>query len=441
MNWTITQISSVVLCAMGSGMLLSSLGHSPVIGYIIAGILLGPSGFQFISDREAVSLLSEMGVLFLLFVVGLNLSFERIKNIWKTSVVSTLISMAAIYICMLLIGTILKLSHVVILLMTFCFTLSSTAVTVKTLALLKEHDRSVEDNTFGILVAQDLLAIVMVLVISFMGKREQAFDGEMFSRLVSIFLFFIGLGLYFSRYQENIHRLTSFIERHGDMLSMVVFGICLGSAVLAELAGLSAPFGAFIAGLTLGNSRLGEKVKNIAYPIEEILLMTFFLSIGLLVDREFIWNNLGVLTLGLLFVSFGKTAINIFVFRLCHFPLKESFIISVLLAHTGEFAFMLAYAAFRVDLISAYGVKFLVSLTAASLFFSPMWLMFAERCRTLATSAEVGSSWEFFRLASGREIQRVALFFSRLWPNIKYWLGSVAESARRTIEQFRGRGE
>ena len=430
MDWTITQISSVVLCAMGSGILLSSFGHSPVIGYIIAGILLGPSGFQFIADKEAVSILSEMGVLFLLFAVGLSLSFEKIKNIWKTSVVSTLMSMACIYICMLVIGAIWKLSHPIILLMTFCFTLSSTAVTVKTFALLKEREQSVEENTFGILVAQDLLAIVMVLVISFMGKHDKVLDVNLFSRLLTVGLFIAGLILYFSRYHQHIDKITNFIERHKDMLTMVVFGICLGSAVLAELAGLSAAFGAFIAGLILGNSSMNEKIKNIAYPIEELLLMTFFLSIGLLVDRTFIWENIWALIGGLLFITFGKTAINVFVFRLCHFPLKESFIISVLLAHTGEFAFMLVSAAYKVEIISAYGVKFLVSLTAMSLFLSPLWLMFAERCRTLANQVESSSSWEFLQLAGGAEIQKIAAVFSSVGKFAQNLINAISNSRK-----------
>jgi CPA2 family monovalent cation:H+ antiporter-2 len=291
------------------------------------------------------------------------------------------------------------------MLITFCVALSSTAVTVKSLSELKDRGDRVEENIFGILIAQDLIALVMALVISFFGSNSES-EYKTY-RIIGVLLFTLGLIFYFSRYHQHIHKFTNFIKKHGDMFTLTVFGICLGGAVLAEIAGLSAPFGAFIVGLILGNSNLREKVKDAAAPIEEILLMTFFLSVGLLVDLDFIFDNVILIVSSLIFVTFGKTVINIFVLRLCKFPLKESFVISVLLGHIGEFSFMLLYSARKVGMIDSYGVKFLISLTALSLFLSPFWLIFAQRCRSLAKGVNVASSWEFFKLASGREAAKI----------------------------------
>jgi CPA2 family monovalent cation:H+ antiporter-2 len=405
MSWTVTKIASVILCAMGSGLALSSLGHTPVLGYIIAGILLGPSGLKLIADRASVELFSEMGILFLLFAIGLNLSFEKIRNIWKTSIVSMLISTAVIYALVFAVGYFLKLSNGQIMLITFCVALSSTAVTVKSLGSLKDRADNVEESTFGILVAQDLIALAMVLVINLCGTAAQT-DSET-PQILPALLFVGGLALYFYWYHQHVHKFTSFMKKHGDMLTLMVFGICLGGAVLAEVSGLSAPFGAFIAGLILGNSNMREKIKSVAAPIEEILLMAFFLSVGLLVDLQFICDNIALILLSLTFVAFGKTAINIVALRLCKFPLKESFVISVLLGHIGEFSFMLSNSARKVGLIDNYGSKFLVSLTALSLLLSPFWLIFAERCRSLAKNLTIVSSWEFFRLVSDKELVKM----------------------------------
>jgi CPA2 family monovalent cation:H+ antiporter-2 len=275
----------------------------------------------------------------------------------------------------------------------------------------------VEENTFGILIAQDLIALAMVLIINFFGPNLE--NDYKIHRIVLVLLFSLGLIFYFSRYHQYIYKFTNFIKKHGDMLTLTIFGMCLGGAVLAEIAGLSAPFGAFIVGLILGNSNLSEKVKNIAAPIEEILLMTFFLSVGLLVDLDFIFDNLLLIISSLIFVTFGKTAINIFVLRLCRFPLKESFVIGVLLGHIGEFSFMLSYSARKVGLTDNYGVKFLISLTALSLFLSPFWLIFAERCRSLAKNVNVASSWEFFKLANKREAAKLYYMKSRTDTFIK----------------------
>jgi CPA2 family monovalent cation:H+ antiporter-2 len=181
--------------------------------------------------------------------------------------------------------------------------------------------------------------------------------------------------------------------------------------------------------LILGNSNLRDRVKEIAAPIEEVLLMTFFLSVGLLADLDFIWDNFFLIFASLIFVTFGKTAINIFVLRLCKFPMKESFVISVLLGHIGEFSFMLSYSAKSVGLIDSYGVKFLISLTALSLFLSPFWLIFAERCRSLAQSVSVASAWEFFRLASAGEVaklrqarSRTEILLRQCWRYVSRWI-------------------
>ncbi|MDR0677126.1 MAG: cation:proton antiporter [Holosporaceae bacterium] len=430
MDWTIAKIASVILCAMGSGLIFSSLGHAPVLGYVIAGILLGPSGLKFIVDREAAGLFSEMGIIFLLFVIGLSLSFEKIRNIWKTSLIIVFISTILIYVLMHMVGYGLHLSHSQILLATFCVTLSSTAVTTKSLRHSKDRDKTIEENTFGILVAQDLIALVMVVVINFIGASGAQND-YMIHRVSATLFFIIGLVFYFKKYHQHIHKFTNFIKKHEDMFALTTFGMCLGGAVLAEIAGLSAPFGAFITGLILGNSNLREKIDSIASPIEEILLMAFFLGVGLLVNLSFVWNNVWLILGALIFVTLGKTVINIFILRFCKFPLKESFVISVLLGHIGEFSFMLSYSARKVGLIGSYGVEFLVSLTALSLFLSPFWLIFAERCRNLARNVNAASSLEFFKLASGGEtakVQRVAGKFLRLCTSI----------SSKLIELFKG---
>lgn len=431
MDWTIAQIASVVLCAMSSGLLLSSFGHSPVLGYIIAGIVLGPSCLKFITDREIVGVFSEMGIIFLLFAIGLGLSFEKVKNMWKTSFVVTIVSLLFIYLITSVVGYFLKIPQTGVILISFCVTLSSTAVTVKSLKLLKERNDNVEESTFGILVAQDVLSLVMVLAINFIGatlKTGVQTDGSS-SKVLFTLIFLAIVAAIIAKFQTYAEKLAKFIEKHSDMLAMFVVGVCLGSALLSELFGLSASFGAFVAGLILGNSAVKDKISAIAAPIEEILLMTFFLSVGLLVDIEFIKENFLLISLGILFITVGKTIINIFVLRLCKFELKESFVISVLLGHVGEFSFMLAYAASSVEIIDAYGVKFLVSLTALSLFLSPFWLVFAERCRTIA-NVHARSVWAFSQVALGREFAKISSISREMGTVIEPFISEISRKIR-----------
>ncbi|MBO6055855.1 MAG: cation:proton antiporter [Alphaproteobacteria bacterium] len=408
MSWTITRIASVVLCAMGAGFVFSCFGYTPVLGYIIAGLLLGPSVLAIISDIEAISVCSEMGIIFLLFVIGQGLSFEKVKNIWRTSVSFTVASTVGTYLVLLIVGWIFGMSHELIVLSAFCITLSSTAVTVKSLDSLKDKEKSVEENTFGILVAQDIVALAMVLIVNLMASGGDASASSGYSELIALALFSAGLFLYFTRYHQHVHKFTNFVKRHEDMLSITIFGICLGSAVFAEVGGFSAPFGAFIAGLILGNSDLKNEVKNVSEPIEELFLMTFFLSVGLMVDLNFIWDHFGVIMLALFYITVGKTALNIALLKLFKFSSPDSFVISVLLGHVGEFSFMLAFAASKIGLIEVTELKFLVSLTALSLFLSPFWLIFAERCRRLTVSALESSALNLFLMVVAKEKRKLS---------------------------------
>lgn len=413
MSWTITKITSVVLCAMGSGFVFSCFGYTPVLGYIIAGLLLGPSVLAVITDMEAISLCSEMGIIFLLFVIGLGLSFEKVKNIWKTSVSFTIASTIGTYLVLLAVGWMFGMNHDLIILSAFCITLSSTAVSVKSMESLEGIGEVVKENTFGIHIAQDLIALVMVVIINFMAKNTGDDPSISYEtpRLIALILFSIGLFLYFTRYHQYVHKFTNFVKRHGDMMPITIFGICLGSAVLSEIGGFSAPFGAFIAGLILGNSDLKDEVKSVSEPIEELFLLTFFLSVGLQVDLSFIWEHLGVIALALFYITVGKTALNIAVLRLFKFSLPDSFIISVLLGHIGEFSFMLAFAASKVGLIETTELKFLVSLTALSLFLSPFWLIFAERCRRMTVSALESSAWSLLQAIVSKESKKLTVVF------------------------------
>lgn len=440
MDWTITQIALVVLCAMGSGLIFSSLGYAPVLGYIITGIALGPSGFKLIADRQSANLLSELGIMLLLFVIGLGLSFEKIKNIWKSSVGITIVSLALTMLLCFLAGTALKLSFGQILLITFCLSLSSTAVTVK--SLKPSFGDNIGSNSFGILIVQDVLALLMVLVLNMFGSG--GFDQKAVYKCCAIGVFVFGILFYFAKYHKHVDKLTNFLRKHTDMISIMVFGLCLGGALLAEFAGLSAAFGAFIMGLILGNSNLVDKVKTTAEPVEELLLMTFFLGVGLMVDLDFIWFNIWLIALALLFVMFGKTLITILTLRIFRFTTQDSFIISVLLAHVGEFSFMLVYTALRQNIIDVYGMHFLVSVTALSLFFSPFWVKFAERCRRIARSVTELSAWEFFKLANKDEFgkcRRLLAFVSTVSHNSMMLAYNTVRVIRRRGGTRKPKGE
>jgi CPA2 family monovalent cation:H+ antiporter-2 len=152
------------------------------------------------------------------------------------------------------------------------------------------------------------------------------------------------------------------------------------------------------------------------------------------VDLRFIWEHLGVIALALFYITIGKTVLNIAVLRLFRFSLPDSFIISVLLGHIGEFSFMLAFAASKVGLIEEMELKFLISLTALSLFLSPFWLIFAERCRRLTVSALESSAWNLFLLVVAKEKRKLLIVFDFIGKFCKVSYDFISEKVKSGSE-------
>eukprot|EP01037_Dinobryon_pediforme_P014768 gene14768-14898_t len=296
-----------------------------ILGYILSGIILGPSGFALIHSRDQVGVLAELGVLLLLFVVGMELSLRTFKKVWG---IATLFS--------------------------------STAVVVKMLESLGELKSETGQLTIGILIAQDLAIVPMILILRNYG--ESWFNPMLFVKVLGSIGMIVALINYLSRRQP---------------------------AAVSGLIGLSAPYGAFLAGLVLGNTHERVIMLETIKPVQSILMMAFFLSIGLLLDIEFIWQHMGTVLLLLFVITIGKTALNI--------------------AQLGEFAFLMATISNETHIINEFGERLIIGLTVLSLAFSPLWLASAKRLRDLADANSIPLQGVLNALSGEKENLSLAL--------------------------------
>ncbi|MYK57491.1 MAG: cation/H(+) antiporter, partial [Rhodospirillaceae bacterium] len=168
----LTGLALVGLIALAGGLLMVRMRQPVIVGYIVAGVVLGPSGFQLVEDRLSVAALAELGVLMLLFLVGMELSLRGFKAIWKVAVGATLLQIAIAVGAMLLIGWVGDWPTPVVVVLGFVVALSSTAVVVKMLEQLDLLRQPVGQLTIGILIAQDLAVVPMLLTIGLFGDRE-----------------------------------------------------------------------------------------------------------------------------------------------------------------------------------------------------------------------------------------------------------------------------
>ncbi len=381
----LTATAIVALVALLCGVAMARLRQSPIVGYILAGVVLGPSGLELVTDREAVGVLAEFGVLLLLFLIGMELDLRRFVSVWRVAVAATAIQIGGSVGVMLLLRSVLDWNLGVAVLLGFVVALSSTAVVIKTLESSGELTTAAGRVTLGVLVAQDMAVVPMALVLEGMGA--EGWTASDVARLVASVVFMVLLVLFLVRRQVRLP-FADTVSGDGDLTPLAGLAWCFGAATLAGLLDLSPAYGAFLAGLVLGNSAQGEPIMRATHPIQSVLLMVFFLSIGLLMDLEFIWDELWTVLLLLAIVTVFKTALNVAAVRFLGQPWPVALIAGVALAQVGEFSFLLSETGLRYKLISAADVRLVVAVTVLSLVLTPFWLFVARRLHELAQSGK-----------------------------------------------------
>ncbi|MHA1572002.1 MAG: cation:proton antiporter domain-containing protein, partial [Alphaproteobacteria bacterium] len=203
------------------------------------------------------------------------------------------------------------------------------------------------------------------------------------------------------------------VKFHPDLMPVLGLAVCFGAATASGLLGLSPAYGAFLAGLTIGNSNLRTGMLETVMPIQGVLMMVFFLSVGLLIDINLIWQNIGIILTMLLAVTVLKTVLNVGILRALRLPWTEAMVTGLVLAQVGEFSFLLAGAGVRMEIIDIGDFRLVITVTALSLAISSLWLAAARRLQNAALSQSAPGR-QVFSLLYGREAGWVASGYRRL---------------------------
>ncbi|CAO5678544.1 MAG: Iron transporter MagA [Holosporales bacterium] len=368
----LTQLALVVLAALIGGLVLARFRQPPILGYILAGVVLGPSGLRLIDSRSEVEILAQLGVLLLLFVVGMELNLRTFKKVWLITTICTLLQMLLSLLICWGASRFFGWSGGMTLLLGFIITLSSTAVVVKTLERIDQHKTEMGQITIGILIAQDLALIPMMLLLQ--TQTSQKFDGWLLVKLFLSLCVTIWLINYLSQRRRIRLPLTQMIAGDKELTPIASLTFCFAAAAFSGLFDLSTEYGAFLAGLVLGNTHERNVLIDSTKPIQTILLMIFFLSIGLLMDLQFIFENLSLVLKSLFGITVFKIALNLGILLLLRQSFTQAFMISTLLAQLGEFSFLLSNIGVEKKLITNFENRILVSVTVLSLALSPFWI-------------------------------------------------------------------
>jgi len=421
----LTGIALVVVAALLCGLGMERLKQPAILGYMVAGVLLGPSALGLVHDVAQINVLAELGVLLLLFVIGMELSLRIFKRIWKLAAAVAGLQIAASLLVFWVLSQMFGWPIGMAVLMGFVIAMSSTAVAIKILQDAGELKTRGGRIAVGVLIAQDMAVVPMMLTVGVMGRG--GFDWMTMVSLAGAVGLLAGLVWYLSRgrkLQLPLPRLSG--KKREELGPLMAIAFCFSAAALSGLLGLSAAYGAFVAGLVIGNSNLKETIFAEVKPIQSILMMVFFLSIGLLIDLNYIWDHLGPVLLILFMVTVFKTVLNVGVIKALGQPWPVAVVSGIVLAQIGEFSFLLAGVGVASGVIPPETSRLVVAVTVMSLLLSPFWTLTARRLHGMASDS-MGTIGEVWNMAWGRETE-LAL------KGLSAASGRTASLARRFIE-------
>lgn len=430
------EIAVVIVIAVFFGLGLMRLKQPPLVGFILAGVIMGPTGFGLIATNDNVTSLAEMGVLMLLFFIGTELSLKAFVYSLRPALIVAAGQLTVALTIGMAISWLTAASAAEGVILGFIIAISSTVVAMKILDDAGELRGDAGKIAIGVLIAQDIAIVPMLIFVSALGGEEVSIG--FVAVQVTIAVVVLAALLWWLGRQPKLK--LPFAEQIGDNVELLALGSlagCFGAAAISGAVGLSPAYGAFIAGLIIGNSNLRTRVIPVIEPIQSVLLVVFFLSIGLLIDLRYIWQNLGVVLGATVFVIVAKTALNVFLLRLTGFDRDTSLIGGLSMAQIGEFSFVLAAAGFTAGALGYDAYRLAIAVTAITLLLSPAWMSLIHRVEDLATEG-YSSYREALSEAYAAEIENVGV--GLMWLRVRYRAGRFA-LYRRGVRKAQARAK
>lgn len=379
----LTQIAVVILVAVALGLTLVRFRQPPIIGYIMAGIVLGPTGLGFVPHTDSITLLAELGVLLLLFLIGMELSLRAFVLVLKPAVITAALQIITSLAVTFAFGYFAGWKPQVSILLGFAIAVSSTALVIKMLEDIGELRSDLGRITIGVLIAQDL-AIVPILLFAESLGAGQALDSGIVIKTVLAIGILVAIIWALGRPGKIHFPFSERIEGRSDLLTLSMLAVCLAGASLSGLFGLSAIYGAFVAGLVVGQTNLRNEAIPATQPIQSLLIVVFFLSIGLLIDLKFVMENWVALLLFVFGVVFIKSILNVAILRFAGEQWQTAFMGGIIMSQIGEFSFVTAAVGLRTSVIDFAAYQAVIAVIAVSLLISPFWLITVRRFHDVA---------------------------------------------------------
>ena len=341
-----------------------------IVGFLLTGVLAGPAGFGLVGNQSEVETLAQIGIVLLLFSIGIEFSLKnllQIKNIVLVGgTLQVLLTIAAVFVASLW----LNLSPAESLFMGFLLSLSSTAIVLKRFQEKGEVESPHGKTSLGILIFQDLIVVPMMLLIPILAGR----GGDVGSSLILLLVKIIGIIAFMVACIKWIVPKVLFLvakTRSSELFLLSVIVICFSIAWLTSSAGLSLALGAFLAGLILSESEYSYQALGSILPFRDVFTSVFFISIGMLFDIDFFIHHPVLIILLAAAVLVVKVLIASVIPGLLGFPLRTMVLVGLSLGQVGEFSFILAVSGMEFGLLDRNSYQVFLGVSILTMAATP----------------------------------------------------------------------
>jgi len=370
-------ISVLAILVIVLSIILRKMNQTYIIGYILAGILLGEQGLAVVDDKESVELLGELGVILLLFFIGMEINLIDFLKRWKLAVLGTLLQIILSVLLVFFIGSFYDWSLARSVVLGFVIALSSSAVVIKLLQDKHLIDTRIGKNVLSILLAQDIVFVPLLIIISQLGGKAESTESIVLMIIgaiviVATLVYIYIKGVIVLPYSKKIYR------DHELQVFMAIF-LCFGGALATSFFGISPALGAFVGGMIINAAKATDWIHDTLHSFRVLFVSLFFICIGLQIDLGFVYNNLWTIFSVIFVVYITNHLLNTVILKVFSNTWKEAFLGGALLAQIGELSFLISSTALGLGIIEEFSYNFTISLISLTLIISPFWIGLSEK--------------------------------------------------------------
>ena len=371
-NPLLVDLAVILMVAGVTTIIFNALKQPLVLGYIVAGFLTGPFFHHFftVDSAENIKFWGDIGVIFLLFALGLEFNFKKIKKVGGAGFITVLSETVIMFSVGVLIGRLLGYSNITSIFLGGMLTISSTSIIIKAFDDLGLRSKSFTQQVFGVLVVEDLIAILQLVILSALALSADFSGEEMFYKVVFLGLFLL---LWFTGGIFLVPNLFRKVKGwlNDEILLIISLGLCLGMAVIAGKSGFSTALGAFMIGSVLSGINQSEQIIKRTKPIIDFFGAIFFVSVGMLVDPSILVDYWQIVLLISLVVVIIKPISAIIGLLFSGQTVKNSMQSGMCLCQIGEFSFIIAALGKNLSVTEDFLYPVIVSVSIITTFITP----------------------------------------------------------------------